>query len=76
MAYFFGMKYLIALLMIIGKQSSWLNHRIQLTFIISMVSFMAFSQDRVVNIGVVTDCPNPNAQQFANLILNEARLLL
>ncbi len=34
------------------------------------------SQAQKINIGIVTDCPNPQSEQFANFILQEARPLV
>ncbi len=50
--------------------------RPMLLVLISFLSFAGFGQDKVVNIGVVTTCPDEGWSQFANAILTEARVLL
>ncbi len=50
--------------------------RLLLLSALYLFSMAGLSQDRVVNIGVLTTCPDPGWSQFANAILDEARVLL
>jgi len=50
--------------------------RISFFLIYFLTSTVGFTQDKVLNVGVVTGCFDPGWGQFANSILAEARVLL